>query len=239
MLSSKPWLIAFAFLIVFALGANSASATSYIRGYVKPSGDGPNDCTTNSNCVHLDSGNLSTSINVDLFGVIGTQTFSYDVLSYSSDTGRPLDGTAPPTQFDDLSLNSLNIASGETLTFVFASGQLPPMSANNITFGIVPCGPFSPGQIVDSGFPTPNVISTNCTSPTSNPLIAGETDFANSVSFTIGATPTQFAFGFPHGVLPIEIDLSTTPVSTPEPASLSLLAVGLIGLGVFRRKRVV
>src|SRR5579859_5576964 len=76
-------------------------------------------------------------------------------------------------------------------------------------------------------------ISTNCTSPTSNPLIAGETDFANSVSFTIGATPTQFAFGFPDGVLPIEIDLSTTPVSTPEPASLSLLAAGLIGLGVF------
>lgn len=73
-------------------------------------------------------------------------------------------------------------------------------------------------------------------------LITDESVSGNSITFTIasGITfPSQFAFSFPDGPLPTQIDVASGTVTAPEPASLSLLAAGLIGLGVFRRKRVV
>jgi len=180
---------------------------------------------------------------VNLFGVTGTQSFSYDVLDYLSndqiitDNNNNISATA--NQIDALSLTQLNLQPGNLLTFVFAGGV--PSDASQAVFGILACG-FNSTAIFDSIFGDPSV-SNICTNYDPNKtLITDENVSGNSITFTIASNvtfPSQFAFSFPDGQLPIEIDVANGPVSTPEPASLSLLAAGLIGIGALRRKRVV
>ena len=241
----KPWLIAFAFLLVFVVSATSALATTYVRGYVKPSGDG-GSCS-GSNCMQFDA-SFTDSIIVDLFGVASTQTFSFDQLSFLSPTEASSDPVPPPHVIDALPLNLLGIQPGSVLTFVFAPGFLPDPSTSGVTFGILGCGGTllgtNIGGIFNSGFPpntTQTLVSIMCTNVTDVTTVIGDgTGTGNSVSFTVSSgisIPSQFAFSFPDGELPIEIDVASAPVATPEPASLSLLVAGLVGLGVFRRKR--
>jgi hypothetical protein len=241
MRSSKPWLIVFAFLLVFAFSANSALATSYIKGYVRPSGDGINTCTPGGNCVQfINSGTVPIDLNT-----LGNQvSFAVDELNYSPDGSVLYD-------LDAIPLNLLGIQPGSVVTFVFAVNPVPDPSTSGFTFGILGCGGTllgtNIGGIFDSspGHITSNLITTTCTNVNDvSTLVGNGNGVGDKVSFTFntGVTiPDQLAFSFPHGDLPSEIDVAagSVPVSAPEPASLSMLAAGLVGLGVIRRKRTV
>jgi len=112
MRSSKLWLIAFAFLIVLAVSARSALATTYVRGYVRPSGDGLNTCVFGGNCEQfINSGIFLVDLN--LYGALSTQqTLPLDEVIYSPDGTNLYD-------FDAVPLNLLGIQPGSVVTFVF------------------------------------------------------------------------------------------------------------------------
>jgi PEP-CTERM motif len=223
MRSSKPWLIAVAVLFVFVFCASSAMATTtYVRGYVKPSGDGA-DCATvtpGTNCV---GGSGSTLLVND--GTLSTP--------------------------DVFNLFQIGVTSGATVNFTFTS--LPGLT----DFQVVACGYGNSGELAAGiytsseqalnlpctalGDPFNNGISPNFTDP-ANFITDNNCTIANTLCYTFSGTNLPFSWVFSEiSTGPTLISLTETfgqpPVSAPEPASLSLLAAGLIGLGIFRRKR--
>src|SRR5258708_4713962 len=220
MRSGKPWLIAFAFLLVFVVSASSALATTYVRGYVKPSGDG-DDCSANPQTPSCVGGSGSTLTLGD------SQNFS----TYN--------------------LYQIGVVRGAVVNFTFAS--LPGAT----DFQVVACGYGNSGElaagIYTSSEQALNVPCTALGDPFNNGIAPNFVDPVNFITDNNCAIANTICYAFSGPNLPFSwvfSEISTGPalisltetfgqpsVSTPEPASMSLLAAGLLGLSLIRRKR--
>src|SRR5437899_1259322 len=113
MRSTRPWLIAFAFMIAFAVSASTTLATTYVRGYVKPSGDGgscplpapPNAIVTPSNCIQ-NVGSFPTTV---IFDGTSSVSLPYDVIEFLAPGQTPNPGNVVNGTYaiDALALDSL------------------------------------------------------------------------------------------------------------------------------------
>jgi PEP-CTERM motif len=242
----KVWLQVLGIASLCLVVAQVSQAT-YVRGYVRPSGDGDSTCISGQTCTALVSADNTLTIPTDLFGVAGTQTFNYDFLQYLSSDQINNQGVTNAFTIAALSLDQLNLKAGDLLTFTFSALQGVPTDTLGNVFGILPCqesgSPATPTTTIVNSLG--DFVSNKCTNTLStDTLITDESVNGNSIKFTLAsgsAFPSKFAFSFPNGQLPTGIDVASGSVTSPmpEPASLSLLALGLVGLGAWRKKRTV
>ncbi len=231
------------FFLVVVLGvgfiAIQSAEASYVRGYVRPSGDG-GSCldsgTTSPDCV---SDNGTTLLN----GITG----SYDTYQIISVTG---------------------ITSGTEVDFTFTGPITISNTAVNVdgssfsTFSVLVCGfdgnPLAPG-IFDSNHSSEDSGCTNLggflsSTPFQNPtqFLTEDTckgpNSGNMVCLTFSGTGLPSTWFFAEETtdgtnnfssLVGQPNIISPAVVTPEPATMSLLGLGLLGLGAWRKKRAV
>ena len=250
----KPWLMAVGLLLVFALGASSAMATGYIRGYVKPSGDG-------GACSPMDK-NPCVSVSGDSMQVgDGTTIVDYQIISVAGVvSGTTVDftfnGTAPA---NTMTSTFQVLACGYEAPFgTAASPAIYDSGGNSLSTSCTPLGDYNCPSITNAACAT----NPSFTQP-SNFITENTCTATDMVCLTFSGTglPAGWFFAEDTGRTSCTTDpntgspvCTTTPdgpqvtaisatvggggtMPTPEPATLTLLAAGAAGLGALRRKR--
>ncbi len=178
----------------------------------------------------------------------------------SSPTGSIQETTSVP-QFDPANgtLNSVTLTFSESFQFVFedfntGAGALSVTGQDALTFGGIPVpveGAFSTtipaNQLIFAFTPLPvssGVLTENLGS-SANTLFTG----TGTVPFTLSIPPptvVQFSgstttslliFGGPSGTVTADYAFTPTPNAAPEPGTLGIAGLALIGIGAFRRRR--
>jgi len=195
------------FLVVLILGPQNSYG--YTKGYVTPSGNGDLCPNGSDPCVGLSSGGLLEVGN-------GTTITEYSLFSIAG------------------------VTDGSTVTFSFSS--FPGVDASGFNyFNILECGSDPSGNSNLPGIYTS--LGTNLNIPCSQlgTTTISELDNvgAGTIALTFSGNLLSSTWGFAElqsaGAPQLEGIQLATPA--PEPASLSFLAAGLIGIGVIRRKR--
>ncbi len=217
MRSGKPWLIAFALTWAIMLTASSTLATSYVRGYVRPSGDGDN-CSGSPGTPSCVGGSGSTLV----FGPSGSPS-TYNLFQIA---------VTPDSTFE-FTFSSLP---GLTDFQVVACGY---GTSGNLSPGIYTSGNSSLGLPCTAlGDPLNNGIAPNFVDP-STFITDNNCAIANTLCYTFSGSglPSSWVFSEIATGPSLQTISELASVPTPEPASLSLLLAGLACFGVLRRKR--
>jgi len=172
-------------------------------------------------------------------GAIGIPPISFGTFTFNSVSGQDQSALAIPSI---LNAQSLNISS---------------MTAGVLTIDVKSTGLTGFNQVLGTSSFAVNTLVGSITSVTETTLINGTQlashsftgigtnvqttpiDLGSGGTFTADDVFVITSIGGVNGNANLTIDLSGTPASTPvpEPASLALLSVGLIGLGLARKRR--
>jgi hypothetical protein len=205
--SGKVWVFLSIFLVVLILGTQNTYG--YTKGYITPSGNGDLCPNGSDPCVGLSPEGLLEVGN-------GTTITEYSLFGVGG------------------------VTDGSRVTFSFSS--FPGVDASGANyFNILGCGSDPSGVSNLPGIYTSLGKNLNILCSQLGTTTISEVDNigAGTIALTFDGNLLSSTWGFAELQSPGAPQLEGIQLSipTPEPASLSLLAAGLIGLGVIRRKR--